>query len=184
MKYLDRFQEVLINPTQEQMELRDPIMVFSFYLSGRVAVLSHFSAEILEHLDEGFSAQPLDGSRVERADSLMWLWLLGAYEIVRTMTQAEQCFSVRAMSELKNLKKILATARMPSAKMEKPGRRIPVTSDRSPSGWDFSSRDLLMGDPEAPVSARFLLSEFDWVLSSIGKGDVVAAHADSYEVRT
>ena len=65
----------------------------------------------------------VDGRRVERVESLMWLWILGAYEVVRTMCQAKTCFSSQALDELSRLKKLLSVVRMPAAKMEKPGRR-------------------------------------------------------------
>jgi hypothetical protein len=112
----------------------------------------------------------------------MWFWLLGAYEVVRTMHQAKQCFSERLAADLQDLKKHLARARMPAAKMEKPGRKAPVTSNRSPSGWDYRNRDLLVNDPEEreSITARELLTHFDEVFSSISKTDVISHHSDSY----
>jgi hypothetical protein len=160
-----------------------PLVAFSFYLAGRVNVLLSFADEIVDHLDAGFSTARVDGGRVDRAESLMWLWILGAYEVVRTMCQARACFSDRALDELLRLKRALAVVRMPAAKMEKAGRDEPVTSNRSPSGWDVRNRDLLMSDPDArpDVSARSLLTEFDRVISSIAVGDILASHEDSYE---
>jgi hypothetical protein len=71
---------------------------------------------------------------------------------------------------------------MPAAKMEKPGKRTAVTSNRSPAGWDIENRDLLVNDPEESpnVSARWMLSEFDRVFSSITKSDVLAHHEKAY----
>jgi hypothetical protein len=182
MKYLDRFKQPLMNPTREQIIEREPLMVFSHYLSGRVLVLLSFADEIVEGLDRGFSGQSVDGGQVERAESLMWLWILGAYEVVRTMCQAKQCFSERAGQDLSNLKKTLSIVRMPAAKMEKLGKKIPVTSNRSPSGWDIGRRDLFVNDPDEDhdISARWILSEFDRVLSSLTKDDVLSHHEVSY----
>jgi hypothetical protein len=174
-------KDVLINPTWEQTVEQDPTIAFSFYLSGRKNVLLAIADEITENLDQGFSGTVVDGSRVERAESLMWLWTLGAYEVVRTMCQAKSCFSESALDGLTQLKKTLSTIRMPAAKMEKPGKKAPVTSNRSPSGWDVSNRDLLVNDPLAPdVSARFVLKEFGRVFSSITKDDVLGSHEESY----
>jgi hypothetical protein len=186
MKYLERFNVCLQNPSQDEMDLRDPLSTFSFYLSGRVNVLCHFSDEIIEELEQGFSQADVQFEHIARAESLMWLWLLGAYEVVRTMTQAETCFSQRVRDDLRQLKKPLSAARMPAAKMEKPGKKIPVTSNRSPSGWDAPNRDLLINDPEESdsISARWVLSEFDRVFSSIGKADILASHESAYRVRT
>jgi hypothetical protein len=108
VRYLERFQQTLVNPTWAQIVEREPLIAFSHYLSGRVNVLCSFADEILENLDKGFSGQCVDGGRIERAESLMWFWLLGAYEVVRTMHQAKRCFSDRLVDELSSLKKILA----------------------------------------------------------------------------
>jgi hypothetical protein len=182
MKYLKRFNECLMNPTHDQIVERDPLQEFSFYLSGRVNVLCIFAVEIIHELDHGFTAESINAERVERAESLMWLWVLGAYEIVRTMHQAKECFSEHLCQDLQNLKKVLASVRMPAAKMEKPGKKTPVTSNRSPSGWDVKNRDLLVGDPEedTSASARWLLAEFDRVFCSIERKDVLAHHETSY----
>jgi hypothetical protein len=182
VRYQERFQRTLVNPRLEQIVEREPLIAFSHYLSGRVNVLFSFADEIIENLDKGFSGQCVDGGRVTRAESLMWFWLLGAYEVVRTMHQAKGCFSKRLIQDLSGLKKTLATVRMPAAKMEKPGKRAAVTSNRSPTGWDVESRDLLVNDPEeSPViSARGVLSEFDRVFSSITKSDVLAHHEEAY----
>lgn len=87
------------------------------------------------------------------------------------------------MAQLEELKRHLASVRMPDAKMEKPGRRVPVNFNRSPDGWDFEKGDLLLGDPEAQpaVSARFLLGEFDRVMSAMKQTDVLAHHSTTYK---
>lgn len=122
MKYGKRFKTCLLDPTEQQIFERDPVSFFSFYLSGRVNVLSAFADEVIENLERGFSAHRIDGESVVRAESLVWLWLLGAYEVVRTMHQAKSCFRARVAGDLGSLKKQLAVVRMPAAKMEKVGK--------------------------------------------------------------
>ena len=115
-KMLRNFDQPLINPTCDEVLEREPFMGFSHYLSCRVNVLFSVADEIIENLDAGFSDDYVDGDRVGRADMLMWLWMLGAYEVVRTMCQAKACFSDRALSELQDLKTSLSVVRMPAAK--------------------------------------------------------------------
>lgn len=183
MSMIQRFKTALINPTQDEELDREPLLAFSFYLSSRVLQLLSIAVEITEDLDKGFGTNPVDGARVGRASIMMWLWTLGAYEVVRTMCQAKTCFSPETMAQLEELKRHLASVRMPDAKMEKPGRRVPINSNRSPDGWDFEKGDLLLGDPEAQptVSARFLLGEFDRVISAMKKTDVLAHHSTTYK---
>ena len=181
MKLRDRFKEVLVDPTWEQIVERDPLIAFSFFLAGRVHVLFDVAGEIIENLDQGFLEAPVNGDRIARAESLMWLWILGTYEVVRTMCQAKDCFSERALDQLMQFKKTLSSVRMPAAKMEKAGRKVPVSSNRSASGWDVAGKDLFINDPESiDVRARSLLQEFDRVFSSITKDDVLGPHEASY----
>jgi hypothetical protein len=186
MRLLDRLKETLVNPTWEQSVEREPLIAFSYYLSGRTNELLQVGDEIINHLDQGFANKDFINStsadHIRQAGTLIWLWTLGAYEIVRTMCQARDCFSERVNSDLLQLKKSLASVRMPDAKMEKAGKKLPVTSNRSPNGWDMPNRDLLIGDPEGdiPTSARHLIIEFDRVMSSITKEDVICRHEDSY----
>lgn len=106
-------------------------------------VLLDIADEIVENLDQGFSGECVHANQIERAETLMWLWLLGAYEIVRTMCQSKKCFTQQIFDELSQLKKRLAKVRMPAAKMEKPGSKSPVTSDRSPAGWNVACRGMI-----------------------------------------
>jgi len=66
--------------------------------------------------------------------------------------------------------------------MEIPGKKAPVTSDRSPDGWDIDGKDLFVGDPMASphISARTLLKEFGDVFASLSKADVLDRHENSY----
>ena len=64
----NRFKDVLINPTWEQVVEREPVIAFSFYLSGRVNVLLDLADEIIDNLDQGFSGPVVDGNRVDRAE--------------------------------------------------------------------------------------------------------------------
>jgi hypothetical protein len=182
MRMRFRPKKVLINPTWDQTLEHYPLMGFSHYLTGRVEVLLAFADEIVENLDKAFSGTAIQEEFLTRAESLMWLWTLGAYEVVRTMCQAKRCFSQKAIGNLMLLKKSLSGIRMPAAKMEKAGRKEPVTSSRSPTGVDHNRRDLLVNDPEDrnDVSARWILAEFDRGFSSISKEDVLARHEEAY----
>ncbi len=162
---------------------REPLLAFSFYLSGRVNVLLDLGDEIVALLDEGFADGCTYGDKIARASTLMWLWTLGGYEVVRTISQASVCFSDSAQAKFTSLKLILSQARMPAAKMEKPGKKMPVSSDRSPDGWDVKNRDLLVGDPESlkNIHARDLLRMFEEVFTSLHANDVLKRHEESYK---
>jgi hypothetical protein len=166
---------------------REPLLRFSHYLTGRVCCLLDVADEIERNLDQAFADREcMQGGPLMRAETLMWLWLLGAYEVVRTMCQARGCFSQRLQSDLIRLKKELGAVRMPAAKMEKAGKKGPVTSNRSPAGLAPATRDLLVNDPDSrpDVYARALIASFDAVFFAIKKEDVLGDHEGSYFVAT
>jgi hypothetical protein len=178
-------KEPLFDPTWEEMVAREPLLAFSFYLSGRVNVLLGLADEIVDHLDEAFAGSVVDGGKLERASSLMWLWSLAAYEVIRTICAAPSCFSPPAHAKFKDLKNRLADIRMPSAKMEKRGKNSPVSSNCSPDGWDVENKDLLIGDPDGSLlSARVLLTEFQDTFALVSKDDVLNRHESIYRTDT
>lgn len=174
-----RINYILINPTEEEIFEREPLLKFSFYLSDKNNLLLSTSDEILNYLDSGFNILKMNTQLIGKASSLLWFWTLGAYEIVRTIIQAEDCFSKKFIVELKALKKELSKARMPSAKMEKQGKNEPINSNRSADGWDFEKKDLLIGDPNDFVSGRDLLNLYDKTITSLKPNDILKRHEES-----
>ncbi len=172
--------ECLSNPADEEIYAREPLLAFSFYLSGCNNTLLSFSKEILEKLDNGFEGQTIHAGLIGNASALLWLWTLGAYEVIRTISQAKECFSDSFIEKVTKLKKELAIVRMPSAKMEVVGKNMPVNSNRSPDGWDIENKNLLIGSPENPVSARYLLDLYKKTILSLSIEDVRKRHQDSY----
>lgn len=158
--------DTLINPTEKEMFEREPLMAFSFYLSGRNNVLLLLSDEIVDNLDNGFSTSTINGGLIDKASTSMWFWTLGAYEVIRTISQAKDCFSNEFIEKVNTLKKEWAIVRMPSAKMEEQGKKKAISSNRSPDGWDIDTKDLLVGSPENPISARLLLRLYEDTISS------------------
>jgi len=109
----------------------------------------------------------------------MWFWTLGAYEIIRAISQAKDCFSDEFIQKVNPLKKQLAVVRIPNAKMEEQGKKKAVSSNRSPDGWDVDNKDLLVGSPDNPVSARLLLEAYENTILSLKLVDVKRHHTGS-----
>jgi hypothetical protein len=172
--------EVLVNPSWEDQVAREPLLAFSFVLSTRHNQLTTIADEILDNLDKGISKERIDTTYITKAGILIWLWTLGAYEIVRTMCQAKSCLDSECLYRLQPLKKRLAKVRMPDSKMEKQGKAIPVNSNRSPWCELIETQDLLIGDPDTPDSARQLLEDYFKTIDSIKLSEILAKHEESY----
>jgi len=169
----------LVNPTLEEILEREPLLAFSFYLSEKNNLLLDLSDKILKNLDKGFG-DTIYTEFIANASSWTWFWTLGAYEVVRTISQAKVCFSDTFIQKIIELKKQLAIVRMPSAKMEEQGENKPVNSNRSPDDWDIERKDLLIGSPKNPKSVRQLIELYDKTFCSLKPNDVIMHHQKSY----
>ena len=169
----------------EEFQKNNPLYKYSAYADGRVQILRNLSREILEELDKAFPEnhinfpkQPVTvTAHLGKAEELSWLWVLGAYEVVRTMHEAKECFSDRAYKSIAELKSELSQVRMPMAKMEeRKVKGIPKTSINStgsPAGIDVAKRDLLVGAPYDPKSLRKLLEHFYAFVSQLDGSDIL-----------
>lgn len=167
----------LIDPTEKERIDREPLLNYSFFLSSKNILLLDMIDTIIGNLDSGFSSKPINSDLIGEASVFTWFWVLGAYEIVRTMSQTKDCFSEAAYNKLVALKQELAKARMPNSKMEKTRQKtIPVNSNRCFDGWDYENRDLMIGDPECALSARVLFKLYDDTITSIKPGDILKEH--------
>jgi hypothetical protein len=70
---------------------------------------------------------------------------------------------------------------MPDAKMEKQGKKQPVSSNRSPWCEVPQLKDLLIGDPEEADSAREIIDAYFSTLYSLTPKDVIGHHEMSYK---
>jgi len=166
-------------------QLQDALALsrFSFYLSCRESCVRSLGEEVLNNLDCAFD-EVIELERLIRAEMLFWFWLLGAYEVVRTMTNTNDCFADQYVDLLKSLKKRLEFARMPAAKMEPRRKSAPVISDRSPAEINQEERDLLIGDPEGQLdSCRDLIRTFLEVMRQADSSTILKRHEDSVRWR-
>ncbi len=133
------------------------------YLATRHRVLTDLADEVLALLDEG---------EAQRASDRMWLWTLGAYEVARTLSQAHEALSPSFHRAVTLLKVELEQVRVPATKLERVqyDRRTAaqkVTPLGPPEDWDAQTRDLRVGEPGRPDSARRLLTRYREVMVAL-----------------
>ena len=170
----------------ERMLDENPLMVFSCYTHGQKEILDELAAEILDLLDKGIHTREngqveVDGRVFKRVYGKFWLWVLGAYEMVRTMDQAKPCFAESLASELKRLKKKLSLLRMPFAKQELVGKKQPIGAEASVAGVDGAARNLKYRVGNQILTMRGMINEFGKVLAEVSRANVVADHRTAYE---
>ena len=175
------------NARREERLNKNPLLAFSDYTDTYFKIVTTLGREIIECLEAERSPEPegrilmrCDGLSIDASYGKFWLWLLGAYEIVRTMCQASQCFSDRINPQLKNLKNKLTLLRVPFAKQRLPGKAVPVHAEPSPCTILASTCDYIYRVKNNMLSVRELIGEFDAVLGGIKRSDVLADHRTSY----
>ena len=101
-------QEDIAKPIEDYIR-ENPLLTFSLYTPVQIKILIGMGEEI-ECL--------LDKDEFLKSYGLFWLWLLGAFEVVRTMHAAKSRFSPNAWNAITKSKGRLARLRAPMAKQK------------------------------------------------------------------
>lgn len=166
-----------MNDAEVEKLLNDkPLIAFSGYTAGQVDTLEATSQDILTILDSTMDQGRVEAIGFRRAHGLFWLWVLGAYEVARTMSQARACFSDRAGNDIDSLKRHLAGLRIPFAKQEYAGggkNPIPIKTESSVSSMNTTSKDMSFVVDGTAYSIRETIHRFRSTIASIARTDVL-----------
>lgn len=158
----------------------NPLVGFSVYTHLQVEMVRDLGQQILEILDTTFQPGVVNNNGDYRAYGLFWLWVLSSYEVTRTMSQAEACFSSSLADRVKSFKKKVSILRMPFAKQEYPGEKHPIKGEASIYGIDTQIGDLKFEVKGKVMSMRDLINEFEVLIKSISRADILKRHEESY----
>lgn len=170
--------------TIDELYRKNPLLAFSVYTHMQAEITRGLGRDVLATLDNAIalSAQEgatttADGSGINRAYGQFWLWVLAAYEVVRTMSQASGCFSKRLAERLVEFKRHIAGLRIPFAKQEyAQGGDHPIGSEASIAGINGNTCDMSFTVRGVTYSVRGLVSEFDNLMQGIRPDDVLHRH--------
>ena len=153
---------------------RNPLAVFSVYTHLQVKVLTDLGANIVGALDQSFGDGSLvDSEGINEVYGLFWLWVVGAFEVVRTMAGAGGCFNDSVGIDLKDLKKRLVHLRAPFAKQQLAGKSVIIGSEASIAGIDPEQRDISYQVSGNLVSVRATIDQFNRVLGGIRREHIL-----------
>jgi len=152
----------------------NPIDRFSFYTQHHITILTRVGQEIEDLLDEAVDGDTISHGEFERAYGLFWLWVLGAFEVIRTMFAARKCFSTDIQNSLKASKKRLVQIRTPMAKQEYTRPKENIRGELSVSEFNADTKDFCLSIKDEKYWARALIREFNQLMSSIRPDDIVA----------
>lgn len=149
-------------------------MRFSTYSQVQVDALRRLSAEIRELLDSSISERAIDTAGFQRTYGLFWLWVLGAYEMTRTLSEYKKCFSERFQAEIAKFKGSISVLRIPFAKQQFQGRdKCPIGVEASVYGFDSTKKDLSFQIDGREIWVRSMLDQFDSFIGVVTIADVL-----------
>ena len=144
-----------------------PLSQFSIYTIVQVQSLDLIGKEIIG-LSKDWTDQITD---FQRTYSLFWLWVLGAYEVIRVMDQHKHCFAAPIQLKIGVQKRRLAEIRMPFAKQEMRSSGEPVHAELSVVGFEGGMKFDISGITH---SSTDVVEDFLMFIDSIKPLDIVA----------
>jgi len=120
----------------------------------------------------------IQASMFLKCNGKIWIWTLGAYELVRTMDESRSCFTSNYHERIHELKLYLAKIRVPFAKQEKRGKRNGKRVHAN-NEWTvyplLDQKDLGYEIDGNLVSFRDMSNKFVQVLAPIKEQDIIAS---------
>jgi len=105
----------------EKVLSENPLLIFSIYTHGQLQSLSLVRRELSSiRLERGGDGSYFVSNH-GKYYALFWLWVLGAYEVLRTMSENKDCFDDATAQEILKQKRKIAKLRMPFAKQQLSG---------------------------------------------------------------
>lgn len=158
--------------TIERLLDDQPLLLFSLYTQIQSRILIELGQRICRMLDEIIFVSEVKASGVQEVYGMFWLWVLGAYEVIRTMSQHSNCFSSQMQSKLASVKKSLNLVRIPFAKQELKWKGRKIYAELSISKVDIVTKDIIFNIEGKDIYVRQLVCEFVRFITGIKRDDI------------
>ena len=133
-----------------------------------VSLYSQIQADYLVQLGKRLSAKmdTYEGTIDDFTETYgqFWLWLLGAYEVIRTLCEYSDQFDPDFAEKLQELKRDLAKVRVPFAKQEYRGRSEGIGGDLSVTSFGKDMKFQIDGEE---VSSQDVIAKVTNFIESI-----------------
>lgn len=106
-----------------------PLMAFSIYSAGQAQTLERIGNQLLS-ISKDWKTGEVVFNFTGYCD-LFWLWVLGAYEVLRTLDEKPEMFAIDVSSKTHLLKQEVSKLRMPFAKQQLRNRGGPIYAENS-----------------------------------------------------
>lgn len=189
---MNKSADQIIDPVIVKHFTEHPLSAFSLYTEVQFRVLKEVGKNVIDSLDNAFKDSHLEGetlhgfdpNEINKAYGLFWLWVLGAFELIRTMSGANKCFKSVLLVKLVKLKKHLAIIRMPFSKQQPRGRKEPIKGEASICNIDGEKRDICFCAEGSQFWVREEIRSFEALIEAINIDDIVSTYNASYELQS
>jgi len=141
----------------------NPLVRFSIYTHLQSQRVIELGSSIKARLDFILAEQGKADISEGDAYGDIWLWTLGAYEVVRTMADPkwEGAWSPERYREIVEYKRFLADMRVPFAKQELRSGKA-VSAENSVAGVDHENRTYFFEIEGKVFDVREQIDSFEW----------------------
>jgi hypothetical protein len=133
----DGFQVSVVGSDVQDILEHSPLLKFSLYTQIQFQAIQEIGEETLRSMTWRPAPElGMSSSNLKRAYHLFWLWTLGAYEVIRTMSEHHDCFDSETAQKISEMKRELAVIRIPFAKQQMRKTSVPVYNELSVNGLE------------------------------------------------
>lgn len=152
-----------------------PLKRFSLYTHLQAVTLIELGVSIKEQFDKMICEKNIVDMSSGDPYGNIWLWVIGVYEVTRTMADPKWKHSWRESkySEILEFKQRIANLRVPFAKQEHRGNEKAIDGESSIAGIDFESKSYLYEVDGQVFNVRDEIDRFETLVKSISHGDIL-----------
>jgi hypothetical protein len=160
--------------TYEEFITQNPIACFSIYTHAQADAVIEMGVSIKEQFDTMIQ----DGNVVDMSNGdpygKVWLWVVGAFEVVRTMSDPKwkASWSEDKYLQILEYKKRIADLRVPFAKQEYRSDKA-INHENSIYEIDFEGKSYLYKIKEKVFNVRDEINHFEGLINDIQLDDVL-----------
>jgi hypothetical protein len=153
---------------------RKPLVRFSVYSHIQAQTLQDLSEEITSLIEGSIKdGKFAEGSNIQLIYGRFWLWVLGAYEVTRTMSEYHTCFSGTLNVRVSRFKSQISMLRMPFAKLQFKGSDKPINGEASIYNIDIDAKDFVFQINDNKFTMRGLMNDFASLVTGIRPEEVL-----------
>ncbi|MDT0497419.1 hypothetical protein RM530_08585 [Algiphilus sp. W345] len=164
-----------------------PLLAFSWGTCLQLQILRETAAEIRSLIVAGVKPDgPWDGNSLSRAQGHFWLWVLGAYEVLRTMAQASSCFTPELHARITVEKRHFNQIRIPFAKQERAGAKKGDATSTWREVFSLGYKpdgDIIFSVGGTEFCAKDLMERFELFIKSIKRQEVLQSHEQFFQIQ-